>query len=38
MHKSKGLEFHSVILLGVESQAFWGKLGRRAMRVFRGRF
>lgn len=26
MHKSKGLEFHSVIVLGVETQAFWGKL------------
>lgn len=26
MHKSKGLEFHSVIVLGVETQAFWGEL------------
>lgn len=26
IHKSKGLEFHTVILLGVETQAFWGKL------------
>ena len=25
MHKSKGLEFDSVILLGVENQTFWGK-------------
>lgn len=25
MHKSKGLEFHSVILLGVEEETFWGK-------------
>ena len=26
IHKSKGLEFHSVILLGIESETFWGKL------------
>jgi superfamily I DNA/RNA helicase len=26
IHKSKGLEFHSVVLLGVENEAFWGKL------------
>lgn len=25
MRKSKGLEFDSVILLGVENQTFWGK-------------
>lgn len=25
IHKSKGLEFHSVILFGVEEQTFWGK-------------
>jgi superfamily I DNA/RNA helicase len=25
IHKSKGLEFDSVILLGVENQTFWGK-------------
>lgn len=25
IHKSKGLEFDSVIILGVEKQAFWGK-------------
>lgn len=25
MHKSKGLEFDSVILLGIENQTFWGK-------------
>lgn len=25
IHKSKGLEFHSVIMLGVEAQAFWGR-------------
>lgn len=26
IHKSKGLEFHSVILLGIENETFWGKL------------
>jgi superfamily I DNA/RNA helicase len=26
IHKSKGLEFRSVVLLGVEKEAFWGKL------------
>ncbi|HEO1767446.1 TPA: ATP-dependent helicase [Acinetobacter baumannii] len=26
IHKSKGLEFHSVILLAVEKEAFWSKL------------
>nr|WP_315205335.1 ATP-dependent helicase [uncultured Albidiferax sp.] len=25
IHKSKGLEFNSVIILGVETQTFWGK-------------
>ena len=25
IHKSKGLEFHSVIVLGIETQTFWGK-------------
>lgn len=25
IHKSKGLEFDSVILLGVETETFWGK-------------
>jgi superfamily I DNA/RNA helicase len=25
IHKSKGLEFHSVIILGVENQTFWGR-------------
>lgn len=28
IHKSKGLEFHSVILLGVENEAFWGNDAR----------
>lgn len=26
IHKSKGLEFHSVIMLGIENETFWGKL------------
>lgn len=26
IHKSKGLEFHSVVLLGIENETFWGKL------------
>lgn len=26
IHKSKGLEFHSVILLGIENETFWGNL------------
>ena len=25
IHKSKGLEFHSVIMLGIESESYWGK-------------
>ncbi len=25
IHKSKGLEFHTVVVLGVEAQTFWGK-------------
>ncbi|MNC15976.1 ATP-dependent DNA helicase PcrA [compost metagenome] len=36
MHKSKGLEFHSVILLGVETQAFWGKLAEERCVFFVG--
>jgi superfamily I DNA/RNA helicase len=26
IHKSKGLEFHTVIVMGVEQETFWGKL------------
>ena len=26
IHKSKGLEFHSVIMLAVENETFWGKI------------
>lgn len=25
IHKSKGLEFHSIIMIGIETQTFWGK-------------
>ncbi|MBK8334733.1 MAG: ATP-binding domain-containing protein [Acidimicrobiaceae bacterium] len=25
IHKSKGLEFHTVVVLGVETETFWGK-------------
>lgn len=25
VHKSKGLEFHSVVFIGIEDQTFWGK-------------
>ncbi len=33
MHKSKALEFDSVMLLGVENRVFWGKARRRALLV-----
>lgn len=36
MHKSKGLEFHTVILLGVETQAFWGRLAEERCVYFVG--
>lgn len=36
MHKSKGLEFDSVILLGVESQTFWGKADEERCAFFVG--
>jgi len=36
MHKSKGLEFHSVIVLGVEKQTFWGKLAEERCVFFVG--
>ncbi|MGF6113447.1 3'-5' exonuclease [Pseudomonas frederiksbergensis] len=36
MHKSKGLEFHSVIVLGVETQTFWGKLAEERCVFFVG--
>src|SRR5690606_5387566 len=36
MHKSKGLEFDSVILLGVEKQTFWGKADEERCAFFVG--
>jgi superfamily I DNA/RNA helicase len=36
IHKSKGLEFHSVILMGVEHQAFFGKIDDERAAFFVG--
>lgn len=36
IHKSKGLEFDSVIILGVENQAFWGKADEERCAFFVG--
>lgn len=36
IHKSKGLEFNTVIILGVESQTFWGKLADERSAYFVG--
>ncbi len=36
MHKSKGLEFHSVVVLGVEKQTFWGQLDQERCVFFVG--
>lgn len=36
MHKSKGLEFHSVVVLGVEQQTFWGQLDQERCVFFVG--
>lgn len=36
IHKSKGLEFHTVILLGVETQAFWGRIAEERCVYFVG--
>lgn len=36
IHKSKGLEFDSVILLGVEDQTFWGKADEERCSFFVG--
>lgn len=36
IHKSKGLEFHSVILTGVEQQAFFGKIDDERAAFFVG--
>lgn len=36
IHKSKGLEFDSVIILGVENQTFWGNLDEERCAFFVG--
>jgi superfamily I DNA/RNA helicase len=36
IHKSKGLEFDSVIILGVENQTFWGKADEERCAFFVG--
>lgn len=36
IHKSKGLEFHSVILLGIENETFWGPLENERCAFFVG--
>lgn len=36
IHKSKGLEFNSVIILGVEDQTFWGKADEERCAFFVG--
>lgn len=36
IHKSKGLEFHTVILLGVETQTFWGRIAEERCVYFVG--
>lgn len=36
IHKSKGLEFNSVIILGVEEQTFWGKADEERCAFFVG--
>jgi superfamily I DNA/RNA helicase len=36
IHKSKGLEFDSVVILGVENQAFWGKVDEERCAFFVG--
>lgn len=36
MHKSKGLEFKSVIILGIENEAFWGNADEERCSFFVG--
>jgi superfamily I DNA/RNA helicase len=36
IHKSKGLEFHSVVLLGVENETFWGNVEAERSAYFVG--
>lgn len=36
IHKSKGLEFHTVIVMGVEQETFWGKVEEERAAYFVG--
>jgi len=36
IHKSKGLEFHTVVMLGIEDQTFWGELDEKRCVYFVG--
>lgn len=36
IHKSKGLEFHTVIMIGVENETFWGKITEERSAFFVG--
>lgn len=36
IHKSKGLEFHTVIMMGVENETFWGKIEEERAAYFVG--
>lgn len=36
IHKSKGLEFHTVIVMGVEQETFWGKIEEERAAYFVG--
>lgn len=36
IHKSKGLEFHTVIMMGVEKETFWGKIAEERPAFFVG--
>lgn len=36
IHKSKGLEFHAVIVMGVENETFWGKIAEERSAFFVG--
>lgn len=36
IHKSKGLEFERVVMIGIEKQTFWGKIGEERSAMFVG--
>lgn len=36
IHKSKGLEFHTVVVMGVEQETFWGKIEEERAAYFVG--